>query len=135
MSKVYRSAQGKMIDMDKIRIQNEETIAVGNMHVNARGDELGDGGKVVRNRNEVMDEHYKTNAVYTKENVNDRIHARNNPAPVTEKETELKGIDPLILEQDAIMNELNPKPKVRGALADAVAKAGRVDSLLKGKDE
>lgn len=61
MKKVYRTALGKVIDMDNLRLANEETIAVGNMKVNARGDELGPGGAVVRTRNQVMDEYYRLN--------------------------------------------------------------------------
>jgi len=59
MGKAYRSAQGKMIDMEQLRLANEDTIAVGNMRVNARGDELGPGGEVIRTRNEVMADYYK----------------------------------------------------------------------------
>lgn len=61
MKKVYRTALGKTIDMDNLRLANEEIIAIGNMKVNARGDELGPGGQVVRTRNQVMDEYYKLN--------------------------------------------------------------------------
>lgn len=61
MAKSYRSALGKPIDMDTLRLANEETIAVGNMKVNARGDELGPGGKIVKTRNQVMDEYYRLN--------------------------------------------------------------------------
>ena len=41
MKKAYRTALGKSIDMDNLRLANEGTIAIGNMKVNARGDELG----------------------------------------------------------------------------------------------
>lgn len=61
MKKVYRTALGKVIDMDNLRLANEETIALGNMKVNARGDELGPGGKIVKTRNQVMDEYYRLN--------------------------------------------------------------------------
>lgn len=61
MKKVYRTALGKHLDMDSLRLANEETIAIGNMKVNARGDELGPGGKIVRTRNQIMDEYYKLN--------------------------------------------------------------------------
>lgn len=61
MGKTYRTALGKVIDMDSLRLSNEETIAVGNMKVNARGDELGPGGKILRTRNQIMDEYYKLN--------------------------------------------------------------------------
>jgi len=51
---VYRSMQGKEIDMNKLINLNETTPAVGNMRVNARGDELGAGGKIVRKREEIL---------------------------------------------------------------------------------
>lgn len=59
MKKKYRTALGRMLNMDSIRLRHEETIAVGNMKVNARGDELGPGGEVIRTRNEVMENYYK----------------------------------------------------------------------------
>lgn len=59
MPKVYKTAQGLNLDIDSLRLNNEETIAVGNMKVNARGDKIGPGGRIVKNRNQVMDQHYK----------------------------------------------------------------------------
>lgn len=46
--KTYRSMQGKEVDLDALRTKNELTPAVGNAKVNARGDELGPGGKIVK---------------------------------------------------------------------------------------
>ena len=51
---VHRSMQGKEIDMNKLIMQNEMTVAVGNAKVNARGDELGPGGTIIRKREEVL---------------------------------------------------------------------------------
>lgn len=51
---VYRSMQGKEVDMHKLVMQNEMTVAVSNVKVNARGDELGPGGKIIRKREEVL---------------------------------------------------------------------------------
>jgi len=56
--KTHRSMQGKLIDMDKLRQRNELTPAVGNMRVNARGDELGPGGKIIRKREEILRDFY-----------------------------------------------------------------------------
>ena len=53
--------QGREIDMEKLMRQNETMPAVGNMGVNARGDELGPGGVIVRRREEVVAEYYETN--------------------------------------------------------------------------
>jgi hypothetical protein len=46
-SKVYRSAQGKSVDLGTIMLQNEKTRAVGNMNVNARGDKLDNNNRVI----------------------------------------------------------------------------------------
>jgi hypothetical protein len=56
--KQYRSMRGKMVDIEMLRKRNELTPAVGNARVNARGDELGPGGKIIRKREEVIKEHY-----------------------------------------------------------------------------
>jgi len=50
--------QGKMIDMEKLMNQNELMPAIGNIRVNARGDELGPGGKIIKRREDVMSEYY-----------------------------------------------------------------------------
>lgn len=58
---VYRTMQGKEIDLEKLMKENELMPAIGNLKVNARGDELGPGGKIVRRREEIMQEYYDTN--------------------------------------------------------------------------
>jgi hypothetical protein len=58
-NKVYRTMQGKQVDIDLLRQRNELTPAVGNARVNARGDELGPGGKIVRKREEVLADYYR----------------------------------------------------------------------------
>tara|TARA_B110000503_G_scaffold88536_1_gene134236 strand:+ start:88 stop:471 length:384 start_codon:yes stop_codon:yes gene_type:complete len=56
--KVYRTANGKMVDMDLLRQRNELTPAVGNARVNARGDELGPGGKIIRKKEDIIKDYY-----------------------------------------------------------------------------
>lgn len=58
MKKTYTTAMGRSIDFESLRAANEETIAVGNMKVNARGDQLGSGGVIERPRNAAMADHY-----------------------------------------------------------------------------
>ena len=53
--------QGKEIDMDKLVRQHELMPAIGNVRVNARGDELGTSGQVVRKREDIIAEYYETN--------------------------------------------------------------------------
>jgi hypothetical protein len=51
--------RGKIVDMEKLTKQNELMPAVGNMRVNARGDQLGEGGKIIKKREEIVAEYYK----------------------------------------------------------------------------
>lgn len=62
MGKVYKTMQGKELDMEKLALVNELTPAVGNVRVNARGDELGQGGKIIRKREDIMDDYYAKNS-------------------------------------------------------------------------
>jgi hypothetical protein len=57
----YRSMQGREVDMDKLMRQNELMPAIGNVKVNARGDELGPGGRIIRKREEIIAEYYENN--------------------------------------------------------------------------
>ena len=61
MGRTYRTMNGRSVDMDKLHSQNELTPAVGNMKVNARGDELGAGGKIVRTREQIVSSYYESN--------------------------------------------------------------------------
>ena len=57
--KMYRSMQGRMIDVEKLRAANENVQAVGNMNVNARGDVLGAGGQVVTPKETIIKKYYE----------------------------------------------------------------------------
>lgn len=53
MGKNLRTFKGRVVDIDEVKNKNLDTIAVGNMNVNARGDELDEWGNVVKPRDEV----------------------------------------------------------------------------------
>jgi hypothetical protein len=79
---------GKVVDIDNILLKNEEVIAIGNMKVNARGDELGPGGKIVRTRDQIMKAYYALNtpvAVDSMEAMADNVPqpVKSKPMPVT----------------------------------------------------
>lgn len=48
--KIYRTAQGRIVDFGALQAQNEQVRAVGNMQVNARGDKLDADGNVISTR-------------------------------------------------------------------------------------
>ena len=141
--RVYRSALGKMVDMDAMLAMNEEQIAVGNMKVNARGDELGPGGIVLRTREEAMEDYYKTQkqqVVYTTERSEeaDAQHGRASTAgqnAIQKDAMTLSDLPADILEQDAQMPAHNPLATdqgraMRGSLAASVAKETKVEQKL-----
>ena len=55
---IYQTAQGLQVNIDQMRILNEKSVAVGNMQVNARGDQVSRSGKIIKSRNEIMKDHY-----------------------------------------------------------------------------
>jgi hypothetical protein len=59
MSKeVYKSANGKTVDMGALRQRNEKIRAVGNMKVNARGDVVNDDNEIIQSRNQQLNNQY-----------------------------------------------------------------------------
>ena len=57
--RMYRTMQGRMIDIEKLRGANEEIKAVGNMNVNARGDVMGVGGNIATPKSQVIKNYYE----------------------------------------------------------------------------
>lgn len=57
-NKIYKTAQGKVVDMGKLALQNEQTRAVGNMKVNARGDMLDDANRVIARKTDQVNRQY-----------------------------------------------------------------------------
>ena len=131
MKRVYRTANGKTVDLDGLILTNEKTIAVGNMNVNARGDELGPGGKVVATRNQSMDDYYRLNT-------NSTARARAEPDQQLETRHRTQGArlsqgttgaaEPDPVEQPLLQDTPLPKRQgLRGNLADSVAKSTVVE--------
>ena len=136
MKRVYTTANGRRLNLDAIIAQNEDSIAVGNMKTNARGDELGPGGRVERKRNEVMSDYYKLNTPVATDNV-PRSHKKTVQKDLTDDwiepfapfVTDEQITEPFV--QSAIVVEsaesevepvIEPKAKLRGSLAGSVAK-------------
>ena len=76
MGRSYTSMRGKEIDMEKMGLRFEKTPAVGNMKVNARGDEIGEGGKIIRTREQVLQDYYAQNPGAMREEVASRSNKK-----------------------------------------------------------
>ena len=57
--KQYRTAQGKIVDLGALQLQNEHTRAVGNMPVNARGDLIDSHNRPIDTRNQQVARQYR----------------------------------------------------------------------------
>jgi hypothetical protein len=51
--------RGVTIDMDSIRRENEKSPAIGNMKVNARGDQLVNGGEIAKTAEQIARENHR----------------------------------------------------------------------------
>lgn len=102
--KVYRTMQGKSVNMDMLRKRNELTPAVGNVSVNARGDELGPGGQIIRKREEIVKEYYdNSNGVKTQKAV--RRDEFQPPVEAVEKDLTDDFVDPDLDTSDWVEDE------------------------------
>jgi len=72
MGKTHMSMRGKEVDMEKLNLQNELLPAVGNMKVNARGDEIGAGGKIIRTKEQILQDYYAANPRAVQEEITSR---------------------------------------------------------------
>jgi len=66
--KVYKTAQGKTVDMGRLMLQNEKVRAVGNMKVNARGDMVDDMNNVIATKTQQVNKQYNKQIQNTKGN-------------------------------------------------------------------
>lgn len=102
--KTYKTMRGRSVDMEQLQQRNELTPAVGNARVNARGDELGPGGKIVRKKEDLLKEYYETQssvpeepmpskATTAPETTSTAATTKSNKTTRAQKKVEEKGID------------------------------------------
>ena len=126
--KVYRSAQGKSIDLGALQLQNETVRAVGNMGVNARGDIVNAQNTTVESKNQSVNRQYKKQLL---SNVTDNMPpiSKKTKKSVVEHETSTTEVKESEVIEANEANIAKPIPKenteLKG-LAGAIAKAKSV---------
>jgi hypothetical protein len=131
MSKLYKTARGKTVDFDKIKLSNEDTTAVGNMRVNARGDLLGAQGTIAAGRNQLMDQVYAVEEAPYSPN-DPTSFARTQSIVEQNRAQELHNLAQNLVqttspESTPIPDQSSPiQPSARGSLASSVAKTQTV---------
>ena len=104
--RMYRTMQGRMVDIEKLRAANESVQAVGNMNVNARGDVLGPGGTVVNTKENVIKKYYEQ----PKGMVSDTPRSKVMPAPKVEPVKTVQKMTPMAA-KPAPKKVVAPQPK------------------------
>ena len=61
--KTYRTSSGKQVDFGALLLANETAPALGNMNVNARGDEIAPDGSITKSREQIMREYNEMNTM------------------------------------------------------------------------
>ena len=139
--KIYKSAMGKTVDLGALILENENTRAVGNMNVNARGDVLDSGNRVIDAKNRQVQRQYKKQAVSKELPVSTgTIASRRKKQEVAdvEKDTDLNLVEELISVDETVEVIAQPEPVAeevatpipRGGLAAALAKSQAVKQEL-----
>ena len=120
MVKRHRSARGEQVDFDLLQSQNKNVIAIGNARMNANGDVLGSGGKIIRKVEDIP-----------QENVADPNAAYNQANPKSTKMVSLKdNIDDDFITQQEVTQETQQKTEKTSTILEEKTKTKRklVDS-------
>lgn len=123
--KQYRTAMGKTVDMGALMLQNEQTRAVGNMNVNARGDKLDSGNKVIDKKSHQIKR--QTKKQVRSDNVpvstsNAALRKSNIPETPVEELIDILDESPA----EETVEEVAEPLALQGGLAAAIAKAKTV---------
>jgi len=137
-SKVYKSAQGKSVDLGTIILQNEHVRAVGNMNVNARGDLLDNENRVIETKpRQIQRQNARTTNVSTTPVQTSVIRARKEKKNTVEaNETDVTDpvnipeSSPAVLAKPPEQNEIASGKIPTGGLAAAIARNREVKQEL-----
>ena len=127
--RMYRTMQGRMIDIEKLRGANEDVRAVGNMNVNARGDVIGPGGAIVTPKETVIKKYYEQ----PKGMVSDTPRSKTKPAPKAEPVKTVQKMTP-VAAKPAPKKTVAPKVVSKSAEAKPVESTTKkgIDAALDG---
>jgi hypothetical protein len=120
--KVYKTAQGKTVDLGALILQNENTRAVGNMKVNARGDLVDGWNRPIDSRTQQVQKQYDRQVT----NVRDEPVLASAPTPVTDVEApKPKAAKPKAAKENKLVEEPAADEAPSG-LAAAIARARQI---------
>jgi len=128
--KVYKSAQGKTVDLGALLLQNESVRAVGNMNVNARGDTLDSTNRVIDQKNRQVQRQYRKQTSPLSNNLpptTSNRAARQSTQDIVEEPAPIETPDIV----SAVEEKVSASGQIpRGGLAAAIARSREVKQDL-----
>lgn len=118
-NKVYRTAQGKIVDLGAIQLRNENVRAVGNMSVNARGDLVDSQNRAIDSRTQQVARQYKRQ---TSNVQNQSTHSVATRAPATDPGSSVR-------EDIVAAIDTEQESAATSGLAAAIARARQVKQV------
>lgn len=117
---IYYTQRGRPVDIVSLAKKNENRIALGNAHMNGRGDILGRGGKVIETREEQLAKYYEGNK------------ARTTSATVNLKEESIQDVEK---ELKKVQEEtfVRAKPKAKKPVYTDITEAEKEELSKKGE--
>lgn len=130
---VYRTAQGKMVDMGAITLQNEMVRAVGNMNVNARGDRIDGTNQVIDQRNRQVQRQMRRQSNVSSDPVHTSTVSAKQSQVAQPVEEEFVEQEFIIDEAEVIAAPATPAPVDLAVDQAAVPASGLAAALAKAK--
>ena len=140
--RTYRTAAGQTVDFGAMLSQNETVPAIGNMNVNARGDEINPDGEIVKTRDQLMKEYHQMNTMVPQDSRIPESASDIDPELQTEPQELVKTKEPATedvaqpvatAESESVQEEAKEEPRPSAGLASAVAASKTVKSNVTKK--
>ena len=128
--KIYKTAQGKVVDLGALMLQNENVRAVGNMKVNARGDLVDGWNRPIDRRNNQVQKQYDRQVTNVKDEPvvsamptttqSDTAKSKSNKEPKLTRITAKTEEPPMVTQPEPVTTQA---PAESQGLAAAIARA------------
>lgn len=120
--RVYRSANGKVVDLGALQLKNENVRAVGNMPVNARGDLLDSQNRPIESKNQQVVRQYQKQVTNVSDDVVVSKKSSRPQQPQPQQPQLTQAVEPAATNVEAVAEEADQG----GGLAAAIARARKI---------
>ena len=124
-SNMRRTAQGKTVDIGALALRNERTRAVGNMAVNARGDQVDADNKPIKSRSKQVKSQYQRQISNVSHDPVQVTGSRDIPAPPEDFDNDF--------DRTKIENFVKPAPKPTAPISNQKRSGGLAGAVSRTK--